>query len=151
MRRPPSRQLVLLGQITRTREMTALALLARAAGECRVLETAIAELRRPAAARDSLAEAAHLSRWMDWRQSEIDRLTSRLALKRAEQVRLARLCGRALAENSVMERLVEDSRKAEFLDTQRRASAMQTAGAGDGQRASHLLADDVGDQDVGDV
>ncbi len=147
MRRPTAQKLSQLAKLTETRELAALAEFARLAARKRDIEAQIASLRSPLLAFEDPVQAANLALWQSWRDEEIRRLLSRLSLITAEMMETAELCGRAIAENAVMERLVHRTKVTE-ADTVEKKKAMQRALEQVLYPRSHLLADDLGDQDV---
>ncbi len=147
MRRPTAQKLSQLAKLTETRELAALAEFARLAARKRDIEAQIASLRSPLLAFEDPVQAANLALWQSWRDEEIRRLLSRLSLITAETMETAELCGRAIAENAVMERLVHRTKVTE-ADTVEKKKAMQRALEQVLYPRSHLLADDLGDQDV---
>ena len=147
MRLPDARDLRQLGQITRARELAALAELASIAAEKRNVEDRITHYKDSVPACHDAAQAATLSRWLDWREDQVRRLSSRLALVMAQYAQATRICGRAVAENAVMEDLVHRAAARDAEEIERRAAFQRTFDLAQGSRL-HLLPDDIDDKDI---
>lgn len=147
MRLPRTGDLRQLGQVTRARELAALAELASIAVEKRGVEDRIVRHKAGVPACYDAAQAATLSRWLDWREDHVRRLSSRLALIMADYARASQVYGRAVAENAVMEDLERRASARDADQTEKRTAfqpALDLAQTG----RLHLLPHDFGDQDV---
>lgn len=117
-----SRDLRDLVRLTRVREQAALAEQAAVAARMKRVEARIAELRQQPRSMPGPDEARFLARWLVWRDNALKCETTRLAALRAEQRQTAIRCGRAVAENAVVERLLTQAAAEERRDRERRAA-----------------------------
>ena len=86
-------------------------------------------------------EQSVLAKWRYWQKAELGKRQQHLARCSAEYVTTARRCGRVIAEHVVVESLSDQAEcKAKSQAEARRLEALN--------QLSHLLAHDVGDQDI---
>lgn len=86
----------------------------------------------------SVEEMLAMTRWLDWKKGELRKLNADHALLRLEHDRFAEKVGRAVAEDAVVERLLDKA-----LSDQRLLQRQKLE-----ENALHLLPNNIGDQDV---
>lgn len=147
MRLPSSNELRQIGQLTSARELARLADLAQILAQKQSIEARIEDLKTSVLACQDTVQAANLSRWLEWRDHEVERLNSQLALVSADHAQALAHCGKAIAENSVMENLIQRARASETEDREKRELLEQTLEFAE-EKQLHLLPNDLGDQNV---
>ena len=106
MRRVPnSRQLAKLAQLTRARKLMTLSALSEVAVQKRAIAAEVEALRTRSYDANTLHDAQQVTKWQLWRTEELSRRNMQMAAVEAEFQTLAKTCGRAVAENEVVERL----------------------------------------------
>lgn len=141
MRLPKPQDLQPLLKLTRVREQAAMAELGKVAARRNAAAERVAELKGRKPRADTPDEAAILEKWLIWRDQEMRARQGHLAKCTAEYAVTAKTCGRLIAEHVVVENLTDQAEhKARTEKESRRLEALNLL--------SHLLAHNVGDQDV---
>lgn len=123
MRRlPASREMAKLAQVSKARELVALAKLAEVAAERAAADAAVVELMSQTYEANSVKEAEVIAKWKIWRSEELRRRSTRLAAATAEYQVAAKHCGRFVAENEVVERIARLAKEREIAERARRAA-----------------------------
>lgn len=141
MRFPDKAEMRKLTRLSQMRERAALAELAAATARRNLAAARVTELQGQADAAAHSGEPAVFQKWLLWRDQELRRRLVHLARLSAELAETSSRCGRVIAENAVVESLA-DLAKAEAQDKAEKRDLYDLA------MSSHLLANDVGDQDV---
>lgn len=141
MRMPKSKELQPLLKLTRVREKAAMAELGRVAALRNAAAARVAELKDIRPDLPEGLDAAVLEKWLVWRNQELQVRQGHLAKCAAEYNVTAKSCGRLIAEHVVVENLTDQAKA-------RARSEAETRRLETLNLLSHLLAHDVGDQDV---
>ena len=141
MRVPGKNDLQMLTKLSRVREKAALAELSAATARRNAALARVDALKNMTLEVVETSEPAVLQKWLLWRDQELVRRQGQLARLAAEHLETSQRCGRVIAENAVVEDLVEIARSDAKVENQKRALYDQAI-------SSHLLSHDVGDQDV---
>ena len=141
MRIPDRAELKRLTQLSQVRERAALSELAEVTARKDAAALRVRDLREQSREAAKSPEAAVYQKWLVWRDQELTRRVAHLARLSAEHAETSRRCGRVIAENAVVETLADLS-ATEARDEADKQSLYEQA------MSSHLLANDVGDQDV---
>lgn len=86
----------------------------------------------------SVEEMLAMTRWLDWKKGELRKLNAEHALLRLEHDHFAEKVGRAVAEDAVVERLLDKALSDQKLLQRQKLE----------ENALHLLPNNIGDQDV---
>ncbi len=141
MRIPDKGEMEKLTRLSQVRERAALVELAAASALRNAAAERIAELHRDTEKAAKTPEAAVFQKWLQWRNQELRRRLSHLARMSANHAETSSRCGRVIAENAVVESLAELA-KTEAQDQAEKRSLYDLA------ISSHLLSNNIGDQDV---
>ncbi len=141
MRVPSKQEMKKLAILSQARERMALEELAAVSARRSAASARVRQLRAQTEAASKTDDAAVFQKWLLWRDQEIARRLVHLAAVTAEYVETSRRCGRVIAENAVVETLADQAaREAE--------EAKAKSGSYDLAMTSHLLSDDIGDEDI---
>lgn len=108
-----SHNLAELQKLTHAREQIARAKLAKIAKTKRDKETLVAELRIKVYHPKTSVEASLVSRWQVWQTAELIKLNTELAAIEANYRKTKIECGRQIAEQAVLSKLVERAKSEE--------------------------------------
>ena len=122
MRPQLSRRLMELEKLTRARERAARAKLAEIGRRKREEEDEVANLRQQRFESHTSIEAQLVSKWQVWQKAELVRRNRNLASIELEYRQAMQECGRQIAEQAVLARLVKDAKHDELAEQQRRAA-----------------------------
>ncbi len=105
------------------------------------LEQARSAILQPRSADDAISRMAQ-EKWLIWREKRSVELNRDLAIARAEALKIRQFAKRFIAREEVLKELLAKLRKDERQRRAMRADALQQAN-------SHLLANDVRDENIG--
>ncbi len=112
MRTPEPFEMRRLGKLSGVREKVAMLKLAEVARRRQTASDYVNQLRANLPSSETVEEGLVLQRWLVWRDQELKRRLSALAVVSAEYAETVQRCGRIIAENAVVEDLTEISTKA---------------------------------------
>ena len=141
MRIPQKAELNTLTRLSQLRERAALSELAQVTARRSAAAARIRDLQEQSRKAAKSQDVAVYQKWLLWRDQELTRRQALLARLSAEHVEASQRCGRVIAENAVVETL------ADLAETDAKEEAEKRR-LYDQAMSSHLLSNDVGDQDV---
>ena len=141
MRLPSKPEIGKLASLSRARERLAMVELAAVTARRNAAAARVRELRDRSDWAAGTQEAAVYQKWLLWRDQEIAKRLQQLAVISAEYAEASRRCGRVIAENAVVETLADQV-------AQDASEAAVKADLYDLAITSHLLPNDVGDQNI---
>lgn len=141
MRLPKLSEMKDLDKLSSVRERAAMLELSEVAVRRQIALDRVHALRSDLPKTETIENGLVLQRWLIWRDQEVKKRLSALAVVSAEYAKTAQRCGRIIAESSV----VEEMSKQVAIDIRDMSEKRRTY---DQCSALHFLTHDVGDQDI---